>query len=137
MLDADAVTDVRIVTVIEAEIPTSGFVARSAAARSTERPLVLSCCATRRVRCGADVEARRRARRQAARRRHGGLVLGRPAIVRAQGEFQLVITRMLPTAAVGAAQQELERIEAVLQKDGLFVRLGSVRFLRTPPRSPS
>ena len=47
-------------------------------------------------------------------------VLGRPAIYEAKGEFQLVITRMLPTAAVGAAQQELERIKLLLQKDGLF-----------------
>ena len=47
-------------------------------------------------------------------------VLGRPAIYGAKGEFQLVITRMLPTAAVGAAQQELERIKLLLLKDGLF-----------------
>ena len=47
-------------------------------------------------------------------------VLGRPAIYGAKGEFQLVVTRMLPTAAVGAAQQELERVKLLLQKDGLF-----------------
>src|SRR5262249_40537703 len=47
-------------------------------------------------------------------------VLGRPAIYGGKGEFQLVVTRMLPTAAVGAAQQELERIKTLLQKDGLF-----------------
>ena len=47
-------------------------------------------------------------------------VLGRPAIYGAKGEFQLVVTRLLPTAAVGAAQQELERIKSLLHKDGLF-----------------
>jgi exodeoxyribonuclease VII large subunit len=46
--------------------------------------------------------------------------LGRPTIYGGKGEFQLVVTRMLPTAAVGAAQQELERIKTLLQKDGLF-----------------
>jgi exodeoxyribonuclease VII large subunit len=46
--------------------------------------------------------------------------LGRPAIYGGKGEFQLIVTRMLPTATVGAAQQELERIKTLLQKDGLF-----------------
>lgn len=47
-------------------------------------------------------------------------VLARPGIYEAKGEFQLNVTRMIPTASVGAAQQELERVKAALQKDGLF-----------------
>lgn len=47
-------------------------------------------------------------------------VLGRPALYEDKGEFQLVVTRMLPTSAVGRQQQELERVKAALQKDGLF-----------------
>ena len=44
----------------------------------------------------------------------------RPGIYEAKGEFQLNVTRMLPTAAIGQAQRELERVKALLQKDGLF-----------------
>ena len=47
-------------------------------------------------------------------------VQGRPAIYESKGEFQLVVSRIIPTAAIGAAQQELERVKAALQKDGLF-----------------
>jgi exodeoxyribonuclease VII large subunit len=47
-------------------------------------------------------------------------VLGKPALYEEKGEFQLAITRMIPTSAVGRQQQELERVKAVLQKDGLF-----------------
>jgi exodeoxyribonuclease VII large subunit len=47
-------------------------------------------------------------------------VLGKPGIYESKGEFQLNVTRMLPTAAVGAAQRELERVKALLQRDGLF-----------------
>jgi exodeoxyribonuclease VII large subunit len=47
-------------------------------------------------------------------------VLGRPALYEEKGEFQLSVTRMLPTAGVGRQQQELERVKALLQKDGLF-----------------
>ena len=47
-------------------------------------------------------------------------MLGRPGMYEAKGEFQLNVTRMLPTAAIGQAQQELERVKALLQKDGLF-----------------
>jgi exodeoxyribonuclease VII large subunit len=46
--------------------------------------------------------------------------LGRPAIYEGKGEFQFVVARMLPTSALGAAQQELERVKRVLQEDGLF-----------------
>lgn len=47
-------------------------------------------------------------------------VLARPVIYDAKGEFQLNVTRLIPTAAIGAAQQELERVRALLQRDGLF-----------------
>jgi exodeoxyribonuclease VII large subunit len=47
-------------------------------------------------------------------------LLARPALYEDKGEFQLVVTRMLPTSAVGRQQQELERIKAILQRDGLF-----------------
>jgi exodeoxyribonuclease VII large subunit len=47
-------------------------------------------------------------------------VLARPALYEEKGEFQLSITRMIPTSAVGRQQQELERVKALLQKDGLF-----------------
>jgi exodeoxyribonuclease VII large subunit len=47
-------------------------------------------------------------------------VLARPALYEDKGEFQLVVTRLLPTAALGRQQQELERVKALLQKDGLF-----------------
>ena len=46
-------------------------------------------------------------------------VLARPGIYEAKGEFQLGVTRMIPTAAIGAAQRELERVKEVLQRDGL------------------
>src|SRR6266850_5251009 len=41
-------------------------------------------------------------------------VLGRPGIYEAKGEFQLNVTRLIPTAAIGQAQQELERVKALL-----------------------
>jgi exodeoxyribonuclease VII large subunit len=47
-------------------------------------------------------------------------VLGKPALYEEKGEFQLSVTRMIPTSAVGRQQQELERVKALLQKDGLF-----------------
>jgi exodeoxyribonuclease VII large subunit len=47
-------------------------------------------------------------------------VLGQPVIYEAKGEFQLKVTRIIPTSEVGAAQQELERVRALLQQDGLF-----------------
>jgi exodeoxyribonuclease VII large subunit len=46
-------------------------------------------------------------------------VLARPGIYEAKGEFQLNITRMIPTAAIGAAQRELERVKEALHRDGL------------------
>ncbi len=47
-------------------------------------------------------------------------VLARPGLYEEKGEFQLVVARMLPTSAVGQKQQELERVKALLQQDGLF-----------------
>ena len=46
-------------------------------------------------------------------------VLGKPGLYEEKGEFQLVVSRMLPTAALGQ-QQELERVRAILHQDGLF-----------------
>jgi exodeoxyribonuclease VII large subunit len=47
-------------------------------------------------------------------------VLARPGLYEEKGEFQLIVARMLPTSAVGQKQQELERVKALLQQDGLF-----------------
>ena len=47
-------------------------------------------------------------------------VLGKPGIYESKGEFQLNVTRMIPTAAIGAAQRELERVRELLRRDGLF-----------------
>jgi exodeoxyribonuclease VII large subunit len=47
-------------------------------------------------------------------------VLAKPGIYEAKGEFQLKVSRLIPTAAVGQAQQELERVKAALHRDGLF-----------------
>jgi exodeoxyribonuclease VII large subunit len=47
-------------------------------------------------------------------------VLGKPAIYEAKGEFQLNVSRLVPTASIGLAQQEFERVKALLHRDGLF-----------------
>jgi exodeoxyribonuclease VII large subunit len=47
-------------------------------------------------------------------------VLGKPSLYEAKGEFQLSVTRMLPTAGIGQTQRELERVKARLHQDGLF-----------------
>ncbi len=47
-------------------------------------------------------------------------VLARPGLYEEKSEFQLVVQRMLPTSAVGQKQQELERVKALLHRDGLF-----------------
>ena len=47
-------------------------------------------------------------------------VLAKPALYEEKGEFQLVVTRMIPTATVGRSQQELERVKELLQREGLF-----------------
>ena len=47
-------------------------------------------------------------------------VLARPGMYEAKGEFQLNVLRMLPTAAIGQAQRELERVRLLLKNEGLF-----------------
>jgi len=47
-------------------------------------------------------------------------VLGKPGIYEVKGEFQFNVSRLIPTAAIGQAQQELERVKALLHRDGLF-----------------
>jgi exodeoxyribonuclease VII large subunit len=47
-------------------------------------------------------------------------VLGKPALYEEKGEFQLSVTRVIPTSAVGRQQQEFERVKAILHQDGLF-----------------
>nr|MBA2627588.1 exodeoxyribonuclease VII large subunit [Gemmatimonadales bacterium] len=47
-------------------------------------------------------------------------VLGTPGMFEDKGEFRLTVAAIIPTSAVGAQQQELERVKAVLQRDGLF-----------------
>ncbi len=47
-------------------------------------------------------------------------VLGTPGMWEEKGEFRLVAAAIVPTSAVGLQQQELERVKAVLQRDGLF-----------------
>jgi exodeoxyribonuclease VII large subunit len=47
-------------------------------------------------------------------------VLAKPALYEEKSEFQLSVTRMIPTSALGRQQQELERIKTILQRDGLF-----------------
>ncbi len=47
-------------------------------------------------------------------------VLAKPGLYEEKGEFQLVVSRMLPTSAVGQKQQELERVKDLLYRDGLF-----------------
>lgn len=47
-------------------------------------------------------------------------VLAKPGIYEEKSEFQLVVSRMLPTSGIGQKQQELERVKALLQGDGLF-----------------
>ncbi len=59
-------------------------------------------------------------------------VLGRPALYEPKGEFQLVVSQLLPTAAIGAAQRDLERVKAVLQRDGLFDPARKRRLPRLP-----
>ena len=47
-------------------------------------------------------------------------VLGTPGMWEEKGEFRLIATAIIPTSAVGAQQQELERVKAALERDGLF-----------------
>jgi exodeoxyribonuclease VII large subunit len=59
--------------------------------------------------------------------------LGRPDLYESKGEFQFLVTRMLPTSAVGDQQRALERVKAALDRDGLF----DVARKRALPRYPS
>jgi exodeoxyribonuclease VII large subunit len=45
---------------------------------------------------------------------------GRPTLYEGKGEFQFVVQRLLPTAAVGDEQLRLEQVKASLAADGLF-----------------
>lgn len=47
-------------------------------------------------------------------------VLGTPGMWEDKGEFRLNVAAIIPTSTVGAQQQELERVKALLQRDGLF-----------------
>ncbi|HEX5386051.1 MAG TPA: exodeoxyribonuclease VII large subunit [Gemmatimonadales bacterium] len=47
---------------------------------------------------------------------------GAPGMYEAKGEFQLVVTRMIPTSTVGEQQRALERTRMALAADGLFDR---------------
>jgi len=47
-------------------------------------------------------------------------VLAKPALYEEKGEFQLSVTRVIPTSAIGRQHQELERVKAILHQDGLF-----------------
>ena len=47
-------------------------------------------------------------------------VLARPGFYESKAEFQLNVQRILPTAAIGQAQRERERVQALLRQDGLF-----------------
>ena len=80
-----------------------------------------SPCATRTARfaaaCGAGTTQR------AGKPPEDGtevFVLGQPGMYEEKGEFQLVVTRMLPTAAIGAAAAGAGAGEGVLHRDGLF-----------------
>jgi len=47
-------------------------------------------------------------------------VLGKPGLYEEKGEFQLIVSRMLPTSSLGQQQLELERVRRMLHQDGLF-----------------
>ncbi|HEX5631001.1 MAG TPA: exodeoxyribonuclease VII large subunit, partial [Acidimicrobiia bacterium] len=59
-------------------------------------------------------------------------VLGRPVLYEQKGEFQFVVSQMLPTASIGAAQRELERVKALLHGDGLLDPARKRRLPRLP-----
>jgi exodeoxyribonuclease VII large subunit len=47
-------------------------------------------------------------------------LLGRASYWDEKGEFRFTVSTLIPTAAMGTAQQELERVRAALRADGLF-----------------
>ena len=55
---------------------------------------------------------------------------GTPGLWEEKGEFRFTVVSLIPTAAVGTQQQELERVKALLQRDGLF---DPARKRRIPP----
>jgi exodeoxyribonuclease VII large subunit len=58
---------------------------------------------------------------------------GRPTLFEGRGEFQSLVQRMLPTAAIGDQQLRLERVKEGLAADGLF----DASRKRPLPRYPS
>ena len=56
----------------------------------------------------------------AAGRGNAVFALAEPGLYEDKGEFRLSVTRMLATDLVGAAQQELERVRKLLEREGLF-----------------
>lgn len=46
--------------------------------------------------------------------------LGMPSLWEEKGEFRFTVSALIPTASIGLQQQELERVKAALQRDGLF-----------------
>ncbi|HEU5169139.1 MAG TPA: exodeoxyribonuclease VII large subunit [Gemmatimonadales bacterium] len=61
-------------------------------------------------------------------------VLGRPVLYEQKGEFQFLVQRLLPTAALGAQQREFERVKAALARDGLFDAARKRPLPRCPDR---
>ena len=59
---------------------------------------------------------------------------GRPTLFEGKGEFQFLVQRMLPTAALGDRQLQLERVKAALAADGLFDPSRKRRLPRYPSR---
>ena len=47
-------------------------------------------------------------------------VLARPGFYEAKADFQLNVQRILATSAIGQAQRERDRVQALLRQDGLF-----------------
>jgi exodeoxyribonuclease VII large subunit len=60
--------------------------------------------------------------------------LGRPAMYESKGEFQFLVTRVLPTAAIGQQQRALEQVKAALDRDGLFDAARKRALPRYPAR---
>jgi exodeoxyribonuclease VII large subunit len=59
---------------------------------------------------------------------------GRPTLFEGKGEFQFLVQRMLPTAALGDQQLRLERVKTALAADGLFDPSRKRRLPRYPSR---
>ncbi|MGH7631133.1 MAG: exodeoxyribonuclease VII large subunit [Gemmatimonadales bacterium] len=59
---------------------------------------------------------------------------GRPTLYEGKGEFQFVVQRLLPTAAIGDRQRRLELVRAALAADGLFDMARKRPLPRCPDR---